>query len=134
MLEKVLIFVPMAAAFLVCIGSAALICLLKYRSVKTDARVTGIEQKQKYYDSSKDRRTAYDYRYAYTGPDGKCLTGILYRNVPEIEYNVNDTFPVLYLRDFPKLVVPVGSLGVLRMIPYMTFLMSAMFLLFWIFI
>ena len=131
-MDNIILLIAIAVVFLVCVGLFILVYLFKHRSVATRARIVAIEQKEKYYDSTKDKRIAYDYVYVYTDHTGKSVKGILYKNVPRIEYSINDELPIRYLKDKPEISIFEERLRLLGMIPYITVVMFAVLLLLWI--
>ncbi len=110
-------FVLISICFLL---TNALSILFRYGSIITKATITTVEEKEKYYDDTDNKRLAYDYAYEYTDLSGVVRKGRITKNTPRKEYRRGEQVEVIYLKSFPRIAIHKQLYDNLRFLPLMT--------------
>ena len=77
------------------------IALIRIYGKDATARILSVEAKEKYYDSTRRKRIAYDYVYEYADENGNRHRGKLIKNTPLIEYTLGQEITIRYLQVNP---------------------------------
>lgn len=93
------------------------------------ARILSVEAKEKYYDSTRRKRIAYDYVYEYTDENGDRHRGKLIKNTPRVEYMPDQEITIRYLRFCPVVSFHPAAYRSLASVPWVVTVILALLIL-----
>ncbi len=76
--------------------------LFKYRGITVLATIMRVDEKEKYYDDTSNKRIAYEYEFQYVDYNMCIHRGILKKNTSHKEFVVGDKVEIIYIKCFPQ--------------------------------